>query len=102
MAFAMTFEDNGDEFREWLITNGFPELGALSDAIKGSKNAVQWLMNNKYYHLAAFDALLDDDEQARKWLQEYNYPILIVLADAVNQDINSIKSICFSLSLIHF
>ena len=91
MALAMTFEENGDQFRQWLIDNSYPELAALSDAIKGSKNARKWLMDNKYYHLAAFDAVLDDDENARKWLQEFNFPILVVLADAVNQDIKSIK-----------
>ena len=37
MALAMTFEENGDQFRQWLIDNSYPELAALSDAIKGSK-----------------------------------------------------------------
>ena len=53
MAFAQTFEDNGAEFNKWLLENGYPELSALSEAIRGSERATKWLMDNKFYHLAA-------------------------------------------------
>ena len=35
MAFGCTFEPEGDEFFEWLMRNGYPELGALSQTIQG-------------------------------------------------------------------
>ena len=31
MAFGCTFEPGGEEFFEWLMRNGYPELGALSN-----------------------------------------------------------------------
>lgn len=69
-AFAMTFDANGEPFNQWLLNNGYPELAALSDAIKGSKLAFQWLVKNKYYHFAAFDSILDDSKDARFWLKK--------------------------------
>ncbi|MBE6346527.1 MAG: hypothetical protein E7067_04890 [Lentimicrobiaceae bacterium] len=91
MALAMTFDEEGEPFHRWLLENGYPELAALSDAIKGSDNATEWLMKNKYYHLVAFDAAIDNKAEARKWLERYNYPILILLADAINHKESSIK-----------
>ena len=44
MAFACTFEPEGDEFFEWLMRNGYPELGALSQTIQGDTKAKDWLM----------------------------------------------------------
>ena len=67
----MTFDENGDEFSQWLLKNGYPELCALSEAVKGSKNAYRWLIDNKFYHLAAFDSVLDKSKDARLWLIKF-------------------------------
>ena len=72
MAFAMTFEEDGDSFHQWLLENGYPELAALSDTIKGSRNALEWLMKNKYFHLAAFDAAIDNNKNAKEWLSQFS------------------------------
>ena len=56
MAFGCTFEPEGDEFFEWLMRNGYPELGALSQTIQGDTKAKDWLMNHGFPHLAAIDS----------------------------------------------
>ena len=33
------------EIHDWLATNNYPELAALSAAIRGSDEAVQWLLS---------------------------------------------------------
>jgi len=45
-----------NQFFEWLLENGFPELAALANAIRANTNAIDWLMANGYVHYAAFDA----------------------------------------------
>ena len=56
MAFGCTFEPEGDEFFEWLMRNGYPELGALSQTIQGDTKAKDWLMEHGFPHLAAIDS----------------------------------------------
>ena len=69
-AFAMTFDNQGEDFYQWLLNNGYPELAALSEAIKGSKLAFKWLIDNKYHHLAAIDSVLDGSQNAKIWLRK--------------------------------
>ena len=47
MAFGCTFEPGGEEFFEWLMRNGYPELGALSNTIQGDHEAKDWLRKRK-------------------------------------------------------
>ena len=48
MAFGCTFDPEGDEFFEWLMRNGYPELGALSRTIQGDTKAKDWLMEHGF------------------------------------------------------
>lgn len=91
MAFALTFDEKGTEFRQWLMDNGYPELAALSDAVKGSKSALKWLMDNKLYHFAAFDSAIDGKEKAKQWLLKFHFDILALTAAAVNKDADAIR-----------
>ena len=50
MAFGETFSLEGEQFYTWLMENGYPELAALSSGIRGSNEAIEWLMKNKYPH----------------------------------------------------
>jgi len=63
LAFGETFNDNGDNFHQWLLENGYPELAALSSGIKGSKEAIDWLLKNKYPQYAAFDDAIDKNRK---------------------------------------
>jgi hypothetical protein len=83
LAFGQTFTDKGKPFDDWLMHHGYPELSALSHAIRGSEEALAWLMKNKFFHLAAVDSAIDDDSKAFVWLKENGHPFLVVFADAV-------------------
>lgn len=82
LAFGETFTEKGEPFDAWLMKNGYPELGALSHAIRGSEDALAWLMKHQYYHLAALDSAIDDDPKAYKWLSENGHELLAVFSDA--------------------
>ena len=69
MAFGCTFEPEGDEFFEWLMRNGYPELGALSRTIQGDHEAKDWLMEHGFPRLAAIDSVIDKEAKAEEWLE---------------------------------
>ena len=39
--------------RDWLMKNGYPELGIFTFALRNKKEARQWLMDNGQPHLLA-------------------------------------------------
>ena len=82
LAFGETFEGN-QKIIDWLIKNGYPEVAALSHAMRGSDEAFTWLMSKKFLHLAALDsAITSEDPKAYKWLKTNKHLFLIVFADA--------------------
>ena len=83
VAFGETFFGN-KELMTWLMTNGYPELGALSYAIQGSEDAFDWLMKNGFPQLAALDSAIDDDVNAYTWLRLNKYLFSVVFTDAVH------------------
>jgi hypothetical protein len=85
VAFAESFSERS-KFNDWLLKHGYPELAALSSAIRGSEPAFVWLMKNQYYHYAALDGAIDKQLKARVWLSRHEYPLLGALADAVNEN----------------
>ncbi|MCK9451435.1 MAG: hypothetical protein M0Q90_07070 [Bacteroidales bacterium] len=85
LAFSQTFKEDQQQFFKWLLENGYPELAALSSAIRGSEEAVNWLMKHNFFHLAALDGAIDKQQKARGWLLKFNFVLLVRLADAVNE-----------------
>ena len=86
MAFGETFSEKDGVFLNWLLKNKYPELAALSSAIRGSEEAVKWLVMNKYRHYAALDAAIDKQMPAYRWLIANGHDFLAVFADAVNRN----------------
>ena len=66
MAFGCTFDPESDEFFDWLMRNGYPELGALSRTIQGDTDAKDWLMEHGFPHLAAIDSAIDKEAKAEE------------------------------------
>ncbi len=85
MAFGETFSNEGENFYNWLLENGYPELAALSSGIRGSKEAIEWLMKNKYQHFAVLDGAIDKQASAYAWLRKHKFDFLAVFADAINE-----------------
>jgi hypothetical protein len=84
MAFGETFTEKNGAFLKWLMNNNYPELAALSSAIRGSYEARDWLLKNKFPELAALDSAIDEQQEAFVWLKNHEFNFLIVLAEAIN------------------
>ena len=57
------------KFTDFLMTNGFPELAALSNAINSDLEALKWLMANGYPEFAILSDAIDDEDPAIEWLK---------------------------------
>ncbi|MBE0651422.1 MAG: hypothetical protein IH595_11340 [Bacteroidales bacterium] len=91
LAFGETFTETDGAFLKWLLENDYPELAALSSAIRGSYEAQSWLIRNKFPHLALLDEAIDNKKHGFEWLKKYNYDFLIVFADAVHEKEEALK-----------
>lgn len=97
-----------DAFFQWLVENGYPELGAfsnflhddpgaekflvqtgngwlglLSHAIDGDQRAREWVRVNLHQANLMFALACREDEKAQSWLRFMKLDILLQLADAV-------------------
>lgn len=55
--------------RDWLIKNGYPELGVFTFALRNKPDAREWLMKNGHPHLMAVISGIEGDEKALEWLE---------------------------------
>lgn len=90
LAFGETFSGN-TELHDWLLKNGYPELGALSSAIRGSDEALVWLMKNGFRELAALDSAIDDNEKAYNWLNLNKHFFLAAFSDACHNQPEAVE-----------
>lgn len=72
------------EINDWLMKNGYPELGIFCHALKNDVKGKNWLMNNGYPHLLAMISGGEGDEIALKWLEEFNFTLLKYMALAID------------------
>lgn len=61
---------NQDEARKWLMANGFPHLMATINGSEGNGEAVDWLMKNDFDILAHVALSADGDEKSLNWLKD--------------------------------
>jgi nicotinic acid phosphoribosyltransferase len=72
--------------RKGLLAYSTRVLLALQQAIGGSKDFFQWLVEAGYTELAAFSNFLQDDVEAEQWLVQHNYHWLGLLSHAIDGD----------------
>lgn len=58
--------------RDWLMKNGYPELGIFSFALRNQPEARKWLMANGHPHLMALIQGAEGVQQALDWLERNN------------------------------
>lgn len=80
LAFGESIKGN-EAIHLWLTENGFPELAALSNAIRGSAEAEKFLLKT-HPSLAALDAAIDNNLKAYLWLKKNKLDFYIIFADA--------------------
>ncbi|MBC8464101.1 MAG: hypothetical protein H8D62_00320 [Bacteroidetes bacterium] len=77
------------EIRDWLMKNGYPELGLFCFALFFDKGASSWLMKNAP-HLLALIKGVEGKAEALSWLQK-GYPLLHKIAKAADADEESMR-----------
>ncbi len=66
--------------RDWLIKNGFPELGIFTFALRNKQDAREWLLKNGHPHLLAVITGIEGDKGALEWLKRNDMMVLHQLA----------------------
>jgi hypothetical protein len=78
---------NGNrEIRDWLIRNGYPELGLFVYALHLQREARDWLMKNDFPHLMALISGAEGDKGAVLWLRRHHLDVLEKMAQAGDND----------------
>jgi hypothetical protein len=74
---------SGDRgMRDWLIKNGYPELGIFTFALYLKPDARKWLMQHGHAHLMAIIRGIEGDEKALEWLDAHDMHVLRQMAVA--------------------
>jgi hypothetical protein len=73
-------------FRDWLMKNGYPELGIFTFALHNKDEARKWLMANGHPHLMAMIRGIEGDEQALEWLERSGLNVMKRMAQAGDGD----------------
>ena len=62
--------------RDWLMKNGYPELGVFVFALHLKDEARTWLMKNGHPHLMAVITGIEGDKRALDWLGQHGMEAL--------------------------
>ena len=68
------------EIRDWLMKNGYPELGLFTFALRNQDQALEWLLKNKFPHLVALINGMEGNKQALQWLEDNGFGKLQLMA----------------------
>jgi len=75
-----------NKIRDWLTTNGYPELGIFCYALRNKDSARKWLLENGFPHLMAFINGAEGNGQAIDWLNLHGFSDLAKMALAADND----------------
>ena len=70
------------EIGEWLMKNGYPELGLFRFALLWDLRARQWYYDNGHAELMAMVKGVEGEKNAISWLEHEGYGILANMARA--------------------
>lgn len=79
------------QIREWLMKNGYEELGIFVHALNNDDESREWLMTNKYPHLMAVINGAEGNKQALGWLENYKLLPLMHVARSGDGNEDSFK-----------
>ncbi|MEQ9186109.1 MAG: hypothetical protein RLP15_00120 [Cryomorphaceae bacterium] len=71
---------------EFLMKNGYPELGLFHFALRNEERSRDWLMENKFPHLMALINATEGNKGARKWLAEQGFDLLLDMGLSADGD----------------
>jgi hypothetical protein len=85
VAWAEAIGGNKD-IREWLMANGYPELGLFVFALHNQEEARQWLLDKGHPHLMALINGAEGNPSALAWLKKFDFDFLEKMARAADND----------------
>jgi hypothetical protein len=88
VAWGEAISGNND-IRDWLVKNGYQELGMFCFALRNEVSAQQWLMKNRCPHLLALIKGMEGDKNALDWLLRFGYEVLFHIAHASQGNVDS-------------
>ena len=65
---------------EWLMKNGYSELGLFHFALRNEDRSRKWLLDNKSSHLLALINGIEGNRDALKWLKDHQFELLFKMA----------------------
>lgn len=68
------------EIRDWLMKNGYPELGLFTFALRNQDEALEWLLKNNFPHLVALINGMEGNKEALQWLESNGFGNLKMMA----------------------
>lgn len=71
---------------EFLMKNGFPELGLFHFALRNEERSRDWLRENKFPHLLAMISAIEGNKDARAWLKQHGFDLLLDMALSADGD----------------
>ena len=74
------------EFRDWLLGNGYPELGLFVHALHNQDEARAWLLNEGFPELMALCNGAEGKGSAVQWLRNHDHPVLALMALAAGAE----------------
>ncbi len=74
---------NEDRSREWLMKNGFPHIMAMIHGAEGSEKALEWLEKNGYETLRDMALIGDGDTDAFEKLLKKDYKVFAMVAKKI-------------------
>lgn len=78
------------ELRDWLTSNGYPELGIFVFALHNKDDARNWLIANGHPHLMALVNGAEGNPNALLWLKKYGFDVLEKMARGADNDDNAV------------
>lgn len=79
LAWGESIDGNG-KITEWLMKNGYAELGLFHFALRNETRSRDWLINNGFPHLLALVNGIEGNEKALDWLKKNGFGILHEMA----------------------
>jgi hypothetical protein len=82
-----------DKIRNWLMQNGFEELGVFCFALRNKADARKWLMDNGHPELMALINAAEGNPSALLWLKNNQFILLHTMALAVDNDEEALRDL---------
>ena len=83
------------EFFQWLVDAGYPELAAFSNFLQDDVEAEQWLVQHNHHWLGIISHAIDGDKRSRQWVRQNLHEANLMFVLACRRDDKAISWLRF-------